>query len=152
PLPRLARPVPRAGVVGPARLALRQYLVDYDRDLAGAFRDGADAGEIIAARTAAIERVLAYAWHAWLGDSTDAALIAVGGFGRGEQFPYSDVDLLVLTVDAPEPRVLRAIEAFCACLWDLGIKPGLAVRDLARCRALAATDVGVYTSLLEARF
>ena len=152
PLPRLARPVPRAGVVGPARLALRQYLVDYDRDLAGAFRDGADAGEIIAARTAAIERVLAYAWHAWLGDSTDAALIAVGGFGRGEQFPYSDVDLLVLTVDAPEPRVLRAIEAFCACLWDLGIKPGLAVRDLAGCRALAAADVGVYTSLLEARF
>lgn len=152
PLPRLARPVPRVGVVGPTRLALRQYLVDYDRDLAGAFRDHADAGEIVTARTAAIERVLDYAWVSWLGETGDAALIAVGGFGRGEQFPYSDVDLLILNVESPEPRVMRAIEAFCACLWDLGIKPGLAVRDLAGCRELAAQDVGVYTNLIEARF
>ncbi|MEO7012831.1 MAG: [protein-PII] uridylyltransferase [Dokdonella sp.] len=152
PLPRLAKPASRVGVVGPARLALRQYLVDYDRDLAGAFRDQADAGEIVAARTAAIERMLAYAWHSWLGETSDAALIAVGGFGRGEVFPYSDVDLLILIVEAPEPRVIRAIEAFCACLWDLGIKPGLAVRDMAVCRELAAQDVGVYTTLIEARF
>ena len=152
PLPRLAKPVPRVGVVGPARLALRQYLVDYDRDLAGAFREHADAERIIAARTKAIEHTLAYAWHSWLGETVDAALIAVGGFGRGELFPYSDVDLLILTVPSPEPRVMRAIEAFCACLWDLGIKPGLAVRDLAGCRELAAQDVSVYTNLIEARF
>ncbi|HET9034022.1 MAG TPA: [protein-PII] uridylyltransferase [Dokdonella sp.] len=152
PLPRLAKPVPRVGVVGPARLALRQYLVDYDRDLAGAFRDHADAGEIVVARTAAVERMLEYAWHSWLGETDNAALIAVGGFGRGELFPHSDVDLLILTIESPEPRVIRAIEAFCACLWDLGIKPGLAVRDLAGCRALAAQDVSVYTNLIEARF
>ncbi len=152
PLPRLARPVPRVGVVGPARLALRQYLVDYDRDLAGAFRNHADAGEVATARTAAIERVLGYAWFSWLGETGDAALIAVGGFGRGEQFPYSDVDLLILTLESPEPRVMRAIEAFCACLWDLGIKPGLAVRSLTGCRELAAQDVGVYTNLIEARY
>ena len=152
PLPRLAKPASRVGVVGPARLALRQYLVDYDRDLAGAFRDQADAGEIVAARTAAIERMLAYAWHSWLGETSDAALIAVGGFGRSELFPYSDVDLLILIVEMPEPRVIRAIEAFCACLWDLGIKPGLAVRDLAGCRELAGQDVAVYTNLIEARF
>jgi [protein-PII] uridylyltransferase len=152
PLPRLARPVPRVGVVGPARLALRQYLVDYDRDLAGAFRDHAEAEEIILARTAAIECMLSYAWLSWLGETVNAALIAVGGFGRREQFPHSDVDLLILTVEAPEPRVMRAIEAFCACLWDLGIKPGLAVRDIAGCRELAAQDVSVYTNLIEARF
>lgn len=152
PLPRLARPASRVGVVGPARLALRQYLVDYERDLAGAFRDHADAGEIARARTAAVERVLAYAWHSWLGETSHAAMIAVGGFGRGELFPHSDVDLLILVVESPEPRVIRAIEAFCACLWDLGITPGLAVRDLAGCRELAAQDVGVYTNLIEARF
>lgn len=151
PLPRLARPVPRVGVVGPARLALRQYLDDYDRDLAGAFRDDADAQEIVVNRTAAVERVLAYAWHSWIGDTVDASLIAVGGFGRRELFPHSDVDLLILTVASPEPRLIRAVEAFCACLWDLRIKPGLAVRDLAGCRQLAAQDASVYTNLIEAR-
>ncbi|MGB0134393.1 [protein-PII] uridylyltransferase [Dokdonella sp.] len=151
-LPRLAKPVPRVGVVGPARLALRQYLVDYDRDLAGAFRDHADAEEIVAARTAAVERVLVYAWHSWLGETAEAALIAVGGFGRRELFPGSDVDLLILTAASPEPRVVRAIETFCACLWDLGIKPGMAVRDLECCETLARQDISVYTNLIESRY
>jgi len=151
PLPRLAAPAARAGVVGPSRLALRQYLLDYERDLAGAFRDGAGAQDIVHARAAAVERALAYAWHAWLGETTEAALVAAGGFGRGELFPCSDVDLLVLIVAQPDARLLRAIETFGACLWDIGLKPGLAVRDLADCRALAAADVSVYTSLIEAR-
>ncbi|WP_440223737.1 [protein-PII] uridylyltransferase [Dokdonella sp. MW10] len=150
-LPRLAAPVPRTGVVGPSRLALRQYLTDYDRDLAGAFRDGVPAVAVVRARADAVDRVLGYAWQAWLGDTGQAALLAVGGFGRGELFPYSDVDLLILTVGAPDARVVRAIEAFSACLWDLGMKPGLAVRDLEGCRTLAAEDVSVYTNLLEAR-
>ncbi|MEZ5460834.1 [protein-PII] uridylyltransferase [Dokdonella sp.] len=150
-LPRLAKPVPRVGVVGPARLALRQYLVDYDRDLAGAFRDHADAEEIVASRSAAVERVLVYAWQSWLGETSDAALIAVGGFGRAELFPGSDVDLLILTVASPEARVVRAIEAFSACLWDLGIKPGMAVRDLECCEELARQDISVYTNLIESR-
>jgi [protein-PII] uridylyltransferase len=151
-LPRLARPANRVGVVGPARLGLRQFLIDYERELVGAFRDGGDAEILVAARSAATDRVLDYAWHAWLGETAEAALVAVGGYGRGELFPHSDVDLLILTVDVPERRVLRAIEAFSACLWDLGIKPGMAVRDLACCRELAARDLSVYTSLLDARF
>jgi [protein-PII] uridylyltransferase len=66
---------------------------------------------------------------------------------RGELFPHSDVDLLILTVAQPEPRVLRAIEAFAACLWDVGLKPGMAVRDAGACFALAEQDLSVYTSL-----
>ena len=151
-LPRLAAATPRGGVVGPTRLALRQYLADDDRDLAGAFRDGAPAAGIVQARAAAVQRVLAYAWLAWIGETADAALLAVGGFGRGELFAHSDVDVLVLTVPDPEPRLVRAIEAFSACLWDIGLKPGFAVRDLASCRELARADAGVYTNLLEARW
>lgn len=152
PLPRLAAALPRAGVVGSARLALRQFVADYERDLAGAFRDGVTADELVQARSAAIDRVLAYAWQSWFGDSSEAALIAVGGYGRRELFPYSDVDLLILTVPKPEPRVIRAIESFCASVWDLGVKPGLAVRTVAECRSLAAEDLTVYTNLLEARW
>ncbi len=150
-LPRLGAGVARGGVVGPARLALRQYLIDYDRDLAGAFRDGAPAQALAEARAGAVGRVLRYAWQAWLGDSSAAALIATGGFGRGELFPYSDVDLLVLTIENSDPRLQRTIAAFCACLWDIGLKPGYAVRDLSNCRTIARDDVSVYTNLLEAR-
>ena len=151
-LSRLARPANRVGVVGNARLALRQFLIDYDRELISAFRAGSEAELLVRARSAAVDRMLDYAWHAWLGESADAALIAVGGYGRSELFPHSDVDLLIVTVDAPESRVVRAIEAFSACLWDLGIKPGMAVRDVACCAELAMQDLTVYTNLIEARF
>src|SRR3546814_18641450 len=87
---------------------------------------------------------------ACLGEVTGAALFAVGGFGRGLLFPYSDVDLLAL-VQAPEPARLRALEQFFATLWDVGLKVGHAVRDPAQCRALAAQDASVFTSLLVAR-
>ena len=150
-LPRLARPANRVGVVGNARLALRQFLIDYDREVIGAFRDGVEAEVLVAARSAAVDRMLDYAWHAWMGETGEAALIAVGGYGRAELFPYSDVDLLIVTVDRPEPRVIRAIEAFSACLWDLGIKPGMAVRDIACCHDLAEQDLSVYTNLIDAR-
>ena len=59
PLPRLNAPAPRSGVVGPSRLALRQYLADYERDLSGAFHAGADVELLLKARTQAVERVLA---------------------------------------------------------------------------------------------
>ncbi|MEO8011454.1 MAG: nucleotidyltransferase domain-containing protein, partial [Dokdonella sp.] len=150
-LPRLGAAAVRGGVVGPTLLALRQYLVDYDRELAGAFRDGAPAPMLAAARASAVARVLSHAWQAWLGDTAQAALIATGGFGRGELFPYSDVDLLVLTIEYPDARLLRTIASFSACLWDIGLKPGYAVRDLPSCRAIAHEDVSVYSNLLEAR-
>ena len=151
PLPRLPPALPRSGVSAEARLALRQVLDDVDRALATAFRAGADAGELIGLRAQAIERVLRHVWQACLGDAADCALFAVGGFGRGALFPHSDVDLLVLAEDAAMPRQARAFEAFFACLWDIGLKPGHALRTPAQCRELAAADVGVFTALLDAR-
>ncbi len=150
PLPRLPVAVPRSGVSSEARRALRQLLGDIDRALATAFRDGADAGLLARRRGEAVERVLAHVWMACLGELTGTALFAVGGFGRGLLFPHSDVDLLAL-MHAPEPARLRALEQFFATLWDVGLKVGHAVRDPAQCRALAAQDVSVFTSLLDAR-
>lgn len=150
PLPRLPVAVPRSGVSAEARHALRQLLGDLDRALATAFRDGTDASALARRRGASVERVVAHVWTACLGEVTGAALFAVGGFGRGLLFPYSDVDLLAL-VQAPEPARLRALEQFFATLWDIGLKVGHAVRDPAQCRALAAQDASVFTSLLDAR-
>lgn len=150
-LPRLPQALPRSGVSAEARLALRQVLGDADRAIAGAFRDGADAGDLVRMRARAVERVVAHVWQACVGDAPDCALFAVGGFGRGVLFPHSDVDLLVLAEAAAVQRQARVLEAFFACLWDVGLKPGHAVRTPAQCRELAADDVTVYTSLLDAR-
>jgi [protein-PII] uridylyltransferase len=149
-LPRLPVAVPRSGVSVEARRALRQLLGDVDRTLATAFRDGADASLLARRRGESVERVVAHVWMACLGEVSETTLFAVGGFGRGLLFPYSDVDLLALVV-APQAARLRALEQFFATLWDVGLKVGHAVRDPAQCRALAAQDASVFTSLLDAR-
>jgi [protein-PII] uridylyltransferase len=150
PLPRLPVAVPRSGVSTDARRALRQLLGDVDRALATSFRDGADAAALARRRSDSVQRIVVHVWAACLGDVSDAALFAVGGFGRGLLFPHSDVDLLAL-VGPSEPARLRALEQCFATLWDIGLKVGHAVRDLPQCRALAKQDASVFTSLLDAR-
>ena len=160
-LPRLPKSVPRSGVSEQARLALRQLLGDMDRQLVDAFfrgaysvasrADGKGTEALVHARAKAVERVVSHLWIACVGESDVFALVAVGGFGRGELFPFSDVDLLVLAETRPEGPLGRALESFFSCLWDIGLKPGHAVRTLAECRELAAGDATIYTSLLDAR-
>ncbi|KRE98571.1 uridylyltransferase [Frateuria sp. Soil773] len=149
-LPRLPPAVPRSGVSGEARRALRQLLGDVDRALATAFRDGADASALARRRGESVARVVAHVWTACLGEVEGAALFAVGGFGRGLLFPHSDVDLLALVARA-DPARLRALEQCFATLWDIGLKVGHALRDPLQCRALAEQDASVFTSLLDAR-
>ena len=150
PLPRLPVAVPRSGVSAEARRALRQLLGDLDRAIAVAFRDGADASELARRRGDSVTRIVSHVWTACLGDVNDAALFAIGGFGRGLLFPYSDIDLLAL-VEQPDASRLRALEQCFATLWDVGMKVGHAVREPAQCRTLAAAEASVFTSLLDAR-
>ena len=80
-----------------------------------------------------------------------AALVAVGGFGRGELFPYSDVDVLVLLPAAADATVQPTIEAFVTACWDIGLEVGSSVRTLDECLAESTRDVTVQTALLESR-
>ena len=154
--PRLPPAIPRGGVSSDARLALRQLLGDIERQLADAFREGVhnenfDVDALTHARAEAVERIVAHVWCACAGEQPAIALFAVGGFGRGELFPFSDVDLLALSAGAVDARAQRALESFFTCLWDVGLKPGHALRTLAECRDLAAQDATIYTSLLDGR-
>ncbi len=83
------------------------------------------------------------------------ALLAVGGFGRGELFPHSDVDVLLLLPDDQSPCAdadLKArIEGFIGSCWDAGLEIGSSVRSVSECMVEAARDITVQTSLLEAR-
>lgn len=81
-----------------------------------------------------------------------ATLAAVGGYGRGELYPHSDVDLLILLPQAPSAADARAIEALVAALWDLGLEPGHSVRTLEDCEREARGDITVETALLESRW
>jgi len=86
----------------------------------------------------------------------DAALVAVGGYGRGELFPYSDVDVLVLLPDGVDgvdgAGRGAATERFITACWDAGLEIGSSVRSVDECVAIALADVTVQTALLEARF
>ncbi|GAB3035042.1 MULTISPECIES: [protein-PII] uridylyltransferase [Oleiagrimonas] len=151
-LPRLPRGVPRSGVSADARRALRLLIADADRALAASFAAGADAGALARRRCELVQRVLLHVWTAFLGAPEGVSLFAVGGFGRGLLFPHSDVDLLVLVTPQSGERQAPALQRFFACLWDIGLKPGSAVRDAEQCRALAAEDVSVFTSMIEGRW
>ena len=89
------------------------------------------------------------------GFDASLALVAVGGYGRGELFPYSDIDVLLLLSDAESPEQdagLKArIEAFITSCWDAGLEIGSSVRTLSECLSEAAKDVTVQTALLESR-
>ncbi|MDP2367144.1 [protein-PII] uridylyltransferase [Rhodoferax sp.] len=83
------------------------------------------------------------------------ALIAVGGFGRAELFPHSDIDVLLLLPDACSPvgdtELKARIESFIGNCWDAGLEIGSSVRTISECLAEAEKDVTVQTSLLESR-
>ena len=89
------------------------------------------------------------------GFAPDLCLAAVGGFGRGELFPSSDVDVLVLLPDgqSPEstPGLQAQLEAFIGSCWDSGLEIGSSVRTLSECLSESAKDITVQTSLLESR-
>ena len=109
---------------------------------------------LIRALSKHVDRTLLTLWeHAAM--PTGAALLAVGGFGRGELFPHSDVDVLVLLPPAHaggSDALKTSIEAFITACWDIGLEIGSSVRTVAVCIALAESDVTVQTALLESRY
>lgn len=110
------------------------------------------ARQLLKALARHVDATLADLW-AHAGMPAGAALVAVGGYGRGELFPYSDVDVLVLLpADAAGGDALRAsVEGFITACWDIGLEIGSSVRTLDECIEEAQRDVTVQTALLEAR-
>lgn len=80
------------------------------------------------------------------------ALLAVGGYGRREMAPFSDVDLLFLVPDGVTPEQEEQVTCLLYFLWDMGLKVGQAIRNTADCIAKAKEDMTIRTNMLEARF
>ncbi|WMW82430.1 [protein-PII] uridylyltransferase [Undibacterium cyanobacteriorum] len=81
----------------------------------------------------------------------DVSLVAVGGYGRGELFPYSDVDVLILLAAPPDKALREKLESLIQVLWDIGLDIGHSIRTIDECMTEAAADITVKTALLEAR-
>ena len=113
--------------------------------------EGRSATELVPLRAAFTDELLRRAWRLFFSDDTcDLTLVAVGGYGRGELHPASDIDILILARDNPEPHG-ETISAFLTFLWDIGLEPGSSVRTIEECVREAEKDITVVTSLQEAR-
>jgi len=114
---------------------------------------GASAPDIVSHHAWLIDRILHYAWevHARHRDGAPIALVAVGGYGRSELHPCSDIDLMILLENDDYDRVRGFIEPFLSFLWDIGLEVGHSVRSLDDCVAAARRDITVATNIMEAR-
>ncbi len=131
--------------------ASRAVLAHVGDALAARFDRREAVDRLLAGRTEAVDALVREAWERCIPASAPLALFAVGGYGRGELFPQSDVDLLVLA-DADAQRANQdALARLFAIVWDAGLPVGHAVRSVAECTQAAAADITVLTALSEAR-
>ncbi len=145
-----------AGAEGDAAWSalVRTLLARNDARLARRFDAGDPAELLIRLRARSVDFLVGKTWRRCLPEraSLDAlALFAVGGYGRGELFPYSDVDLLALAEPDAQQRHQAALSRFVALLWDAGVAASQAVRSAEECTQAAGADPTVLTALVEAR-
>lgn len=107
--------------------------------------------DLLHERARCVDELVIRAWNVHTDLATRAALVAVGGYGRRELHPCSDVDLLILLQPGEQEQCAPAIAEFIACLWDAGLQVGHGVRSVAECLVQSRTDSTVATNLMEAR-
>ncbi len=117
------------------------------------FQSGRNATDTVTQRTWLVDQILRYiCQHLCVcAKSEKVAFIAVGGYGRGELHPQSDIDLLILLDSPPDAVIKQCIEHFVTLLWDIRLQVGHSVRTLEECEKEAAEDITVATNLMEAR-
>jgi [protein-PII] uridylyltransferase len=131
--------------------AFRDALRSASEQLAERFRRNEPIETLVTARAHVIDQIILSSWlHFAGGLSSSADLVAVGGYGRGELHPHSDIDLLVL-IDNTDNDADEAIGRFLTFLWDIGLEVGHSVRTLDDCETQARADVSVLTTLMETR-
>ena len=128
----------------------RATLAQTDARLVKRFDGGEIIDKLVALRARAVDDLILDGWKRCIPEAAGLALFAVGGYGRGELFPHSDIDLLVLADDAAQAAQHAALARFLALLWDAGLQASQAVRSPVQCTE-ASADQTVLTALIEAR-
>ncbi|MBD8530194.1 MULTISPECIES: [protein-PII] uridylyltransferase [unclassified Massilia] len=133
-----------------ARPELKSRLKAERQVLFAAFHEDGKPEKLLRGLRQCVDDILAEAWVA-ARLPVNTALVGVGGYGRGELFPYSDVDLLILLGARPDAITEAKLEGLVQLLWDLGLEIGHSIRTVDECMTESAADITVQTSLLEAR-
>jgi len=114
------------------------------------FQAGGKPEKLLTDLRRSVDAALTEVWQAFELPPS-AALVAVGGYGRGELFPYSDVDVLILLDATPDTDLQAKLEELVRFFWDIGLEIGHSIRTIEECLSESASDITVQTSLLEAR-
>ncbi|VAW33632.1 [Protein-PII] uridylyltransferase / [Protein-PII]-UMP uridylyl-removing enzyme, partial [hydrothermal vent metagenome] len=135
----------------------REYIPFYkhllkraDTKLTDDFHAQAEVASLVRIRGWYVEQVIIQLWKLLI-NNDKLALVAVGGFGRGDLHPYSDVDLLIVRTKKSKKYDVQ-ISQFIQALWDIGLDVGSSVRTVQECYVQARDSVTVATNLMEARF
>ncbi|WP_020681915.1 [protein-PII] uridylyltransferase [Marinobacterium rhizophilum] len=141
--------------LGEARSAIpifKKTIRDAQERMHQRFRDGEDIRKLIYGRAWIIDQVLCAAWNLFeWPDEEQIALVAVGGYGRGELHPHSDVDILILFNGIEAETAQDSISGFLTLLWDMSLDIGSSVRSVDECYEEARNDITIATNLLESR-
>ena len=130
----------------------REYLRQAHEELKTRFLAEDPIEDLVHARAALIDVVLREAWRTQhLVDIDSWTLVAVGGYGRGELHPCSDIDIMLLVPEPPDAHGRGYVERLVTFLWDIGLEVGHSVRTVDECVQESTADVSVMTTLLEAR-
>lgn len=145
-------------VSGPTRApneytqAFKDLLQEGNQLLNERFKADEPIENLVHDRAHLIDIVLRSAWRRWVEKFTqELSLIAVGGYGRGELHPCSDIDIMVLLPKFEDSPWQSNLEKFLTFLWDIGLEVGHSVRTIDDCQREALDDISVATTLMEAR-
>lgn len=135
-----------------ARIKTYRGLVEkHSASLSKAFGPRKSITPLIHSRAGMVDEVLNAAWAQFLPtDDANLALVAVGGYGRGELHPCSDVDIMLL-INGDDDDYREGLEGFLTFLWDIGLEIGHSVRSVEECVAEATADLTVITNVMESR-
>ncbi|WP_417330101.1 [protein-PII] uridylyltransferase [Halomonas cupida] len=133
--------------IAPFKGALKEIQARLDER----FLSGTDIRDLVRGRAWCMDQLLAMAWQRYPELDDGVALLAVGGYGRGELHPHSDIDLMFLLASDDDTPYREGLTTFITFLWDIGLEIGHSVRSLNDCEREAEADVTVITNLLESR-
>lgn len=129
----------------------RESLQQARQQLAARYLSAPNAKSLLQQHTRLLDQLLRDIWQHY-DLPASVSLIAVGGYGRGDMFPHSDIDLLILMPEHSDSALQADVESLIGTLWDIGLNIGHSVRTLQECVDEAQLDVTIMTNLLEARW
>ena len=131
---------------------LKQAVATGQEKLKNHFNDHLDAYQVVFGRSLLVDLIIQQVSRLRFNDSlNDISIIAVGGYGRGELHPHSDVDLMILLPNDHDEKLNDAIEQFLMLLWDIKLEIGHSVRTIDECVKEASDDITVITNITESR-